>query len=92
MKGISLKEKLDIKVIGAREYERPYFNHKSADEISFSDVNSFKGLEKTAVILANFEEINEKTVREIYTGLSRARGDLTIVTYKKAIDQLKELI
>lgn len=85
-------KKLDIKVIGAREYERPYFNHKSADEISFSDVNSFKGLEKTAVILANFGEINEKTVREIYTGLSRARGDLTIVTYKKAIDQLKELI
>jgi len=85
-------KKLDVKVIGAREYEMPYLYSNEENDISFSDVNSFKGLEKTAVILANFSEINEKTVREIYTGLSRARGDLTVITYKKAINQIKELL
>ncbi len=85
-------KKLNIKVIGAREYEIPYLFSKEENDISFSDVNSFKGLEKTAVILANFSEINEKTVREIYTGLSRARGDLTIITYKQGINQIKELL
>ncbi len=85
-------KKLKVKVIGAREYEKPYLFSNEENNISFSDVNSFKGLEKTSVILANFPEINEKTVREIYTGLSRARGDLTVITYSKAINQIKELL
>ena len=85
-------KKLNVKVIGARDYEMPYLFSNEENDISFSDVNSFKGLEKTAVILVNFSEINEKTVREIYTGLSRARGDLTIIASTKAISQIKELL
>jgi len=85
-------KKLGIEVIGARDYEKPYLSSKYENDISFAGVNSFKGLEKTAVILVNFPEINEKTVREIYTGLSRARGDLTVITYSKAINQIKELL
>ncbi len=85
-------KKLGIEVIGARDYEKPYLSSKYENDISFAGVNSFKGLEKTAVILVNFPEINEKTVREIYAGLSRARGDLTVITYSKAINQIKELL
>tara|TARA_B100000686_G_C16796616_1_gene982850 strand:- start:1470 stop:3290 length:1821 start_codon:yes stop_codon:yes gene_type:complete len=85
-------KKLGVKVIGAREYEIPYLNESESNNISFSDVNSFKGLEKEAVILCNFKEINESTVKEIYTGLSRAMGDLTVITYKEAINQIRNLI
>ena len=84
-------KKLGVKVIGAREYEIPYLKEGESDNISFSDVNSFKGLEKEAVILCNFKEINESTVKEIYTGLSRATGDLTVITYKEAINQIRKL-
>ena len=84
-------KKLGVKVIGAREYEIPYLKEGESDNISFSDVNSFKGLEKEAVILCNFKEINESTVKEIYTGLSRATGDLTVITYKEAINQIKHI-
>ena len=84
-------KKLGVKVIGAREYEIPYLKEGESDSISFSDVNSFKGLEKEAVILCNFKEINESTVKEIYTGLSRATGDLTVITYKEAINQIKHI-
>ena len=36
--------------------------------------------------------ITNETVGKIYTGLSRARGDLTVIAYPKAINQIKELL
>ena len=62
------------------------------DNITQSDVRSFKGLEKRVIILVNFSEINEKSVQQIYTGLSRARGDLIVISNEKSINQIKELI
>ena len=61
------------------------------NNISFSDVRSFKGLEKSAVILVNFKEVNKDNIQRIYTGLSRARGDLTVISYKTALDKIKEI-
>ena len=68
----------------------PCFNEEN--DITLSDVRSFKGLEKKVTIMVNFSEINEKTVQQIYTGLSRARGDLIIISNQKSVNQIKELL
>ena len=47
---------------------------------------------KKVIIMVNFSEINEKTVQQIYTGLSRARGDLIIISNQKSVNQIKELL
>ena len=89
---------LGLKVINAWDYSLPYLDTKETkakneeNDITFSDVRSFKGLEKEVIILVNFSEINEKTVQQIYTGLSRARGDLIVISNQKSINQIKELL
>ena len=83
--------KLGFKVIGAYEYSLPYIDPKEENDITFSDIRSFKGLEKRAVILVNFKEVNKENIQKIYTGLSRARGDLTIISYPKAIEEIKKI-
>lgn len=83
--------KLGCKVIGAYEYSLPYIDPKEENDITFSDIRSFKGLEKRAVILVNFKEVNKENIQKIYTGLSRARGDLTIISYPKAIEEIKKI-
>ena len=85
-------KKLNLKVIGAWDYSLPYMDPKEENDITFSDVRSFKGLEKRVIILVNFAELNEKSVQQIYTGLSRARGDLIVISNQKSINQIKELL
>lgn len=85
-------KKLNLKVIHAWDYSLPYLDPNEKDNITTSDVRSFKGLEKRVIILVNFSEINEKSVQQIYTGLSRARGDLIVISNEKSINQIKELI
>jgi len=85
-------KKLDLKVINAWDYSLPYMDPKEENDITFSDVRSFKGLEKRVIILVNFAELNEKSVQQIYTGLSRARGHLIIISNQKSINQIKELL
>jgi len=84
--------KIGLKVIGAWDYSLPYMDVKEENSISFSDIRSFKGLEKRVIILVNFQEINKENAEKIYTGLSRARGELIVITHSKAIKQLNELI
>ena len=36
--------------------------------------------------------MNKENIQKIYTGLSRARGDLTVVTYSEAINEIKNLM
>ena len=83
--------KLGCKVIGAYEYSLPYLDPKEENSITFSDIRSFKGLEKRAVILVNFKEVNKENIQKIYTGLSRARGDLTVISYSEAIKDIKKI-
>ena len=84
-------EKLGLKVIKAEEYSEAYLTPEGENSITFENYRRFKGLEKRSIVLVNIFEINAKTVQKIYTGLSRARGDLTVVAYPKAINQMKEL-
>ena len=84
-------KKLGLEVINAWDYSKPYLEDGMENNISFSDVRSFKGLEKSAVLLVNFREVNKENIQKIYTGLSRARGDLVIISYKNALDQLREI-
>ena len=53
------------------------------NSITFENYRRFKGLEKRAIILVNIFDINNETVGKIYTGLSRARGYLTIISNER---------
>ena len=61
--------------------------------IVFIVIKRFKGLEKPIILLVNLEENlnDEKKMRDIYSGLSRARGHLIIVSNQNSINFLKEL-
>ena len=83
--------KLGLTVLKAEEYSDAY-EAGGENSITFENYRRFKGLEKRAIILVNIFDTNNETVGKIYTGLSRARGDLTIIANEKAIYQIKELI
>ena len=82
---------LGIEVLKADQYSNAY-EPGGENSITFEGYRRFKGLEKRAIILVNIHEVNKESVEKIYTGLSRARGDLTVIAYPKAINQIKELI
>jgi len=62
------------------------------NSISFDSIRRFKGLEKTVIILTNLKEINKETVKNLYTGLSRARAHLIVISNQKSVNQIKELL
>jgi len=82
---------LGLTVLKAEGYSDAY-EAGGENSITFENYRRFKGLEKRAIILVNIFDINNETVGKIYTGLSRARGDLTIIANEKAINQIKELL
>ena len=91
---LSIQKKLTelgLTVLKAEGYSDAY-EVGGENSITFENYRRFKGLEKRAIILVNIFDINNETVGKIYTGLSRARGDLTIIASTKAINQIKELL
>ena len=91
---LSIQKKLTelgLTVLKAEGYSDAY-EAGGENSITFENYRRFKGLEKRAIILVNIFDINNETVGKIYTGLSRARGDLTIIASTKAINQIKELL
>ena len=91
---LSIQKKLTelgLTVLKAEGYSDAY-EVGGENSITFENYIRFKGLENRAIILVNIFDINNETVGKIYTGLSRARGDLTIVANEKAINKIKELI
>ena len=82
---------LGLTVLKAEGYSDAY-EPGGENSVTFENYRRFKGLEKRAIILVNIFDINNETVGKIYTGLSRARGDLTVIAYPKAINQIKELL
>ena len=78
-------------VISAEDYSEPYINKSKENCITLDSIIRFKGLEKTVIIVTNLEEITKETVKNLYTGLSRARAHLVIISNKKVIDQIRNL-
>ena len=78
-------------VISAEDYSEPYINKSKENCITLDSIRRFKGLEKTVIIVTNLEEITKETVKNLYTGLSRARAHLVIISNKKVINQIKGL-
>jgi hypothetical protein len=78
-------------VISAEDYSEPYINKSKENCITLDSIRRFKGLEKTVIIVTNLEEITKETVKNLYTGLSRARAHLVIISNKKVINQIKDL-
>ena len=78
-------------VISAEDYSEPYINKSKENCITLDSIRRFKGLEKTVIIVTNLKEITKETVKNLYTGLSRARAHLVIISNKKVINQIKGL-
>jgi superfamily I DNA and RNA helicase len=79
-------------VIDAEQYSLPYTDKGKENYITRDSINRFKGLEKTVIILTNLKKINRKTVKNLYTGLSRARAHLIVISNKEVINELNDLI
>jgi hypothetical protein len=79
-------------VIDAEQYSLPYIDKDKENYITKDSINRFKGLEKTVIILTNLKKINRKTVKNLYTGLSRARAHLIVISNKEVINELNDLI
>jgi len=84
-------KKNGLEVISAEDYSEPYLNKSKENCITLDSIRRFKGLEKTVIIVTNLGEINKDTVKNLYTGLSRARAHLIIISDKKVINQIKGL-
>ena len=86
-------EENDLEVISAREYAMPYIREGYENKITFDSIKRFKGLEKPIILLVNLDNNldNEDKMRDIYSGLSRARGHLIIVSNQQSINYLKDL-
>src|SRR6056300_1004272 len=92
----SLRKNLEensLEVISAREYAMPYIRENYENRITFDSIKRFKGLEKPIIILVNLDANidTEEKMRDIYSGLSRARGHLIIISNQQSINYLKEL-
>ena len=83
----------ELEVISAREYAIPYIKEGYENKITFDSIKRFKGLEKPIIILVNLDSNmdNEEKMSDIYSGLSRARGHLIIVSNQQSINFLKDL-
>lgn len=84
-------KKNGFEVISAEDYSEPYLNKSKENCITLDSIRRFKGLEKTVIIVTNLGEINKETVKNLYTGLSRARAHLVIISNKKVINKILEL-
>ena len=92
----SLRKNLEensLEVISAREYAMPYIRENYEYRITFDSIKRFKGLEKPIIILVNLDTNidTEEKMRDIYSGLSRARGHLIIISNQQSINYLKQL-
>ena len=85
-------KKRGLGVVSAEEYSEPYIDKSKENCITLDSIRRFKGLEKTVIIVTNLDEINRETVKNLYTGLSRARAHLIIITNKNVIKKIKELL
>jgi len=89
----TLEEKFSS--VSADYYNLPYLGiYRDRDyskHISKDSINRFKGLEKTAIILFNIEKLDKEAAQTLYTGLSRARAHLIIVSKKDILDKIKLL-
>jgi len=85
-------KKKGLGVVSAEDYSEPYLDKSKENCITLDSIRRFKGLEKTVIIVTNLDEITRETVKNLYTGLSRARAHLIIITNKNIINKIKELL
>jgi len=92
-KTISLEK---ITVLSPYKYENSGIDgskYLSNSKVAFSTIQSFKGLENTAIILTGFKELDsEKAKRLLYVGISRARIHLSIVLDNKLESEYQKLL
>lgn len=78
--------------ISADDYSEPYLNKSKEMYISLDKIARFKGLEKKIIVLTNINNFDKENAKDLYTGLSRARAKLYILSSEKTADQFKDLL
>lgn len=72
---------------------RPIRDRRSNDEIAFTSIYSFKGMESAAVVLTDIEDLSsEKNQALLYVGISRARVALVILMSEVCREQYNKLL
>lgn len=73
--------------------ENQYLNQLIENKkIEYSTIYSFKGLEKNIVIIFGINELNNKTLNLLYTGISRARVRLHLLLNNGLKEEYQSLI
>ena len=71
----------------------PIREREKADEISYTSIHSFKGMEAAAVILTDIEDLaGDRTQALLYVGISRARVALVILMHEACRVQYNRLL
>lgn len=78
--------------VSADDYSEPYLNKSKENSISLDKIARFKGLEKKIIVLTNIENFNKENAKDLYTGLSRARAKLYILSSPNVANQFKDLL
>ena len=73
-----LIKELDVKVIGAWDYSLPYMDPKEVNDITYSDVESFKGLEKKLSCAGN--SISESFTSSGVFSMSRSSNKVSFLS------------
>jgi len=68
-------------------------NYRSAEDITFSTIHGFKGLENLYVIIIDINRLNDPYFRSLlYVGMSRAKAGLYVMIDKRAESEYHDLI
>lgn len=86
---LSPKKREDSVVSMINEIVINNYSVKGTDNIMFSTIQGYKGLESSTVILTDIESYENKKI--MYIGLSRARFDLHILETQAAFDERIQL-
>ena len=81
------REKSIVSLI--EEYDIKDFKVYSSNRLSFSTIQSFKGLENTVVILTDIDDLEDKKL--LYVALSRARSGLYVILSDNARKQYVDM-
>jgi hypothetical protein len=82
-----------VKKRGVKYKLRPIRERRDPDDISYTSIYSFKGMEAAAVILTDIDDLSgDKNQALLYVGISRARVALVMLMKDTCRDQYNKLL
>jgi hypothetical protein len=89
----SIISRLDVKKFNLIELEKDTAGLFRKGFLTFSTIQSFKGLENSYIIIADINRLNDDEYKQLlYTGMSRPRAGLTMLINKSAQREFNEIV